>query len=304
MRRTVDMHKWLLLASPLFLLTAAACIVNTTGNNSCTADATVTGCSGMSQGYTCTGSETPPQVNANLVCGSGLADPSGNTQYCCNTSNGSCTVDTTLACSGATQGYTCSGTETPSMQNGSLACDAGMAEGNGATGYCCTTTSTTCNQDTSVQGCTNGSAGYTCAGADTPDSSTLSCSQGVAGPNGSTQFCCVGFSSSTCMADATVMGCTGSSYGFSCTGTDAPSQSDTSLTCSAGVAGQAGATLYCCVGFSSTSCMADSTVTGCTGSSYGFSCNGTETPSQVNSSLMCSQGVPGANGLTLYCCTG
>jgi hypothetical protein len=43
-------------------------------------------------------------------------------------------------------------------------------------------------------------------------------------------------------------------------------------------------------------------VQGCTGNSYGFSCSGSAIPSQADTSLTCSAGVPGNGGLTLYCC--
>ncbi|MGH7435489.1 MAG: hypothetical protein ACRENE_07425 [Polyangiaceae bacterium] len=48
-------------------------------------------------------------------------------------------------------------------------------------------------------------------------------------------------------------------------------------------------------------CTPDSTVTGCTGSA-GFSCNTGATPDQADPSLVCSDGVPGGRGLTLFCC--
>jgi hypothetical protein len=51
----------------------------------------------------------------------------------------------------------------------------------------------------------------------------------------------------TCAPDYTVAGCVSGSIGFSCTGTDSPDMGDPSLTCSVGVAGNAGSTLYCCV---------------------------------------------------------
>ncbi|HZU84655.1 MAG TPA: hypothetical protein VE987_17115, partial [Polyangiaceae bacterium] len=52
----------------------------------------------------------------------------------------------------------------------------------------------------------------------------------------------------TCSPDPTVAGCTGGSIGYSCTGADAPEQSNPSLVCSSGQLGNAGSTLYCCEG--------------------------------------------------------
>jgi hypothetical protein len=48
-------------------------------------------------------------------------------------------------------------------------------------------------------------------------------------------------------------------------------------------------------------CSPDSTVTGCRGSA-GFSCSSDVSPEQIDSSLVCSDGVGGGGGLTLYCC--
>jgi hypothetical protein len=89
--------------------------------------------------------------------------------------------------------------------------------------------------------------------------------------------------------------------GYSCTGNDTPEDTDSSLACSDGVEVD-GATLYCCVTFASSTCMPDDTVVGCTGYSYGFSCTGSDTPDQADSTLDCSQPTQ-ANGALLYCCT-
>jgi hypothetical protein len=109
----------------------------------------------------------------------------------------------------------------------------------------------------------------------------------------------------SCAPDTTVS-CTGSATGFSCTGSDQPEDSDSSLTCSVPISGNAGSTLYCCVSgfaFSSSTCAPDSTVTGCEAGSYGFSCTGSDTPDQTDSSLTCSTPVDGNAGSSLYCCT-
>ncbi len=102
-----------------------------------------------------------------------------------------------------------------------------------------------------------------------------------------------------CAQDPSVSGCAGNSTGFSCTGGQPPS--DPSLACSVGTPA-AGATLYCCVDFSSTTCAPDQSVQGCTGFSFGFSCTGSDRPDEADSSLVCSRPSPG-NGALLYCCT-
>ena len=89
--------------------------------------------------------------------------------------------------------------------------------------------------------------------------------------------------------------------GFSCAPGDNPENADSSLVCSVGAAAP-GATLFCCVSVSTSSCIQDNSVVGCTGFSIGFSCTGTDTPDQANSALVCSSPTPG-NGVLLYCCT-
>jgi hypothetical protein len=111
---------------------------------------------------------------------------------------------------------------------------------------------------------------------------------------------------SSCSADQTVTGCSGSSTGYSCTGSDTPEDSDSTLECSVGIAGNAGSTLFCCLGAPSTanSCAPDETVSGCAGGSYGFSCTvSTDNPMDAYSDLTCSTGVAGNAGSTLFCCT-
>jgi hypothetical protein len=125
---------------------------------------------------------------------------------------------------------------------------------------------------------------------------------GVAG-TGETLYCCSGVNApGACMADPTVTGCTGSAYGFSCTGSAPPNANDPSLSCSGGVAGT-GDTSYCCADANlPATCTPDPTVTGCTGGAYGFTCTDTSLPSENDPSLSCSAGVAGSDGGTSYCC--
>ncbi len=294
------MRKSLLFILPVFILNGVGCIVTTT-NDTCSSDGAVS-CNAGDTGFTCTGAETPDNITPGLVCSQGVAVAGGDTQYCCNGgSQDSCGVDSTLACTSGT-GYSCSGSANPMDTDSSLTC----SQDTGAGTFCCTSGGGGCQQDSSVTGCVDGSTGYSCDSGTTPDSSSLSCSDGVASGSQDT-FCCIDFissSSSTCQADDSVTGCQGDAYGFSCAGTDAPDQSDSSLVCSYGVPGSNGDTNYCCVGFTSTSCQQDPTVTGCSGDSFGFSCTGSDTPSDANAALVCSQAVQGANGDLLYCCTG
>ncbi len=223
-------------------------------------------------------------------------------------STAQCSADAAVACNGNSLGYSCSGEVTPVQDNSTLTCGAGVTEADGNIGYCCAVeASSACTIDNSA-GCTNGSTGYSCAGAEMPNSSdpTLACGAGVSDASGNTLYCCVSApAASSCAPDASVAGCTGGSYGFSCSSTDTPSDGNSSLNCSAPTTGDNGASLYCCIGYSqgTSSCAADSSVAGCTGISFGFSCTSTDTPDQAQTSLTCSMPTPGPNNEMLYCCS-
>jgi hypothetical protein len=112
-----------------------------------------------------------------------------------------------------------------------------------------------------------------------------------------------GTGTATCSPDSSVVGCVGTASGYSCSGTEGPDETDTSLNCSQGTASNTGLTLYCCVEATTVTagCTADSSIVGCTGASIGFSCTGAASPDQDDSSLVCSAATPGGSA-TLYCC--
>jgi hypothetical protein len=173
-----------------------------------------------------------------------------------------------------------------------------------------TGSSDSCAPDSTIPGCVQGSSGYSCTGAFTPEEtfSSLICSQGVAGNAGSMLYCCIaaGVTATTCAPDITVSNCASTSQGYSCTGSDTPPQSDPTLSCGTGSPGNAGSTLYCCTTGGADgggSCALDTTVASCVGPSVGYSCSGSATPPQSNSSLSCGPGAPGDAGSMLYCCT-
>jgi hypothetical protein len=217
-----------------------------------------------------------------------------------------CNADAQVACTGNLVGYSCQGAALPQQDDPTLSCGTGVSEPNGDTGFCCgVQAGSGCAVDASTS-CTDGSTGYSCAGMETPTDSdpTQSCGAGVSDNNGNSLYCCITTTTSSCAPDSTVAGCSGGSYGFSCTSTDAPSDGNPALTCSDSTAGPDGASLYCCVAFTpGTSCMPDSSVVGCSGSSFGFSCTSTDTPDQTQTSLTCSDPTSGPNGEMLYCCT-
>ncbi len=213
-----------------------------------------------------------------------------------------CRIDGNVVCTGNFVGYSCQGDQKPSLD-----CGVGTTEADGETGYCCGVGATSeCVVDT-LAGCTDGSTGYSCTNGVLPTAAdpALNCGAGVAGPNGDALYCCVGSTASSCAPDTTVAGCTGGSSGYSCTSTDTPTQSNALLDCSTPTPGADGSLLYCCIDFSSTtgSCAADSSVAGCAGNSFGFSCTSTDTPDQTQTSLVCSTATQGPNGELLYCCS-
>jgi hypothetical protein len=288
---------------------ASGCTSTSTTPDSCVVDSTVACSTGTGTGYSCTGVVTPTLPDGTLTCGNPVTEPNGDSGYCCVTAaaTDTCTVDSAVVCSSGTgTGYSCTGATTPEA-GGTLSCGTGVAEPNNDTGYCCTTATTTdtCAVDTTVA--CDGSTGYSCTGTTTPDATnaTLDCGAGVSGANGTLAYCCVSLpASSTCAADADVVGCTGGSYGFSCTSTDTPTQADPSLDCSDPTVDNNGHSDYCCISFSTTSsCAPDASVVGCTGDSYGFSCTSTDTPEESQPSLNCSDPATGPNNELLYCCT-
>ena len=164
--------------------------------------------------------------------------------------------------------------------------------------------SSTCSADSTVVGCVGGAQGYSCSGPDSPDQSNtaLNCSAGTL-TGGDTLYCCIDDSAvtGTCSVDSSVVGCQGSSLGFSCT-SGRPDTSDTSLVCSAGTA-IANGEAFCCVSYvPSSSCTEDTSVS-CP-SAIGFSCTGGTSPDQENSALSCGAGIAGTTpGSTAYCCS-
>jgi hypothetical protein len=103
---------------------------------------------------------------------------------------------------------------------------------------------------------------------------------------------------STCSTDTSVNCMQGSGNGYSCTGSDTPVDE----VCSKGTVSSDGTKVqYCCVSSSgvSSSCTADSTVSCAQGT--GFSCTGTGTPDQNDTTLVCSSGTV-SGSTTDYCC--
>ncbi len=69
-------------ASWLVALAIAGCTITTGSSTTCVADSTVSCVSGAI-GYSCSGSDTPPQNDFTLVCSSATAGNAGAMLYCC-----------------------------------------------------------------------------------------------------------------------------------------------------------------------------------------------------------------------------
>jgi hypothetical protein len=107
---------------------------------------------------------------------------------------------------------------------------------------------------------------------------------------------------SSCNTDETVACADGT--GYSCIGGDTPDESDATLDCSEGTAGNAGSTLYCCFTRSTDTTCADDPTVSCPGGGFGFSCaNASEEPNHAYPSLNCSPPTAGNAGSEIYCCT-
>ncbi|MGO9832866.1 MAG: hypothetical protein ACLP1X_01485 [Polyangiaceae bacterium] len=160
-----------------------------------------------------------------------------------------------------------------------------------------------CSPDSTVA-CTGTDTGLSCTGSAVPDASD-DC---VAAADADTYCCSSGGGTivitTGCTVDTTVTGCADPSTGYSCTGTVPPDQMDSTLECSIGVADATDATLldYCCltgITFTAGTCAQDDTVTCPTPGSFGFSCDGTDTPDMDDSTLTCT---PGTADPTDFCC--
>jgi hypothetical protein len=158
---------------------------------------------------------------------------------------GSCAQNNGVPCAAGASGWSCSGIAQPEDFNPDLVCSVD----NGVGEFCCY--SSPCSYDPSVPGCAGGTVGYSCGVGQPPPDATdpsLVCSEPTLAANADL-YCCytttVVVAAGTCSQDFTVAGCVPGSYGFSCTGADAPDQDYSNLRCSAPTPA-AGADLYCC----------------------------------------------------------
>jgi hypothetical protein len=111
--------------------------------------------------------------------------------------------------------------------------------------------SSTCSTDSTVM-CPQGQ-GWSCTGSDSPaDHNALVCSTPTVTSSNKPEYCCIASTvASNCTEDSTVTATCTKGTGFSCApaadgGEMSPQDSDPSLTCSSGTAGNNGQTLFCC----------------------------------------------------------
>lgn len=102
-------------------------------------DGTVTGCTGLSTGYSCTGTDAPSVADSSLACSDGTPGTNGATNYCClQNASTVCMSDPTVAgCTGSSYGFSCASNATPATANPSLTCSTGTPGNNGLKLYCC-----------------------------------------------------------------------------------------------------------------------------------------------------------------------
>jgi hypothetical protein len=179
------------------------------------------------------------------VSGPSAAYP--HTFCCANAPSQGCYRDPSVSCAAPYLGYNCQVYETFNNLGSTFACSSGNAPfccaGHGGAGGCVAADAGTCAG--------NGTP-YTCFGTDTPEPTTpsVACDSGrIADPNAqSTGFCCFPFTSSACTPSHSVVGCLQAGlYGFNCTGTATPDQTDSTLKCDVGANDAKGGTDYCCL---------------------------------------------------------
>jgi hypothetical protein len=257
---------------------------------------------GMDQSPTADGSSVP--VNGGSSSSGGSSSNDGGAAIVADALPAdSCVVSRIIPCAANSVAYLCTG-------SASMACAGGYAvRPDGVRETCCSlpASESTCQPEPDA-GCATGQAGYVCSGSDTPPQSgtSLICVGGATGPSG-THFCCETYSSPSCKLNSTVGGCQ-SRYAVSCPPNNDPaqvSQPGFSLACTSFTGGMDAASLSCCaVSLVDASCAVDPTVpcppaTGYTVS--GYSCTGTDTPSQDFAGVHCGNPA-GTAGNTTYCC--
>jgi len=184
-----------------------------------------------------------------------------------------------------------------------LQCVVQFLPAGGKQGHCCWlgAGAGSCQTDPGVA-CDASHTGYSCTGADTPaQSNTALVCIPEGSSNGKNGYCCSAYAPSECSLQLTLTGC-GSKYAFYCKGKAKPPDTEPALVCDPGQPALNDQTAYCCGASSSppaSTCMRDDTLP--CDMATGYSCTGSDTPSDANHQLNC--GTPAMNGgKTSYCC--
>jgi hypothetical protein len=208
-----------------------------------------------------------------------------------------CERDPNVGCGANNTGYRCLGVDSPQSMSSAITCPQLFLDGSS----CCTlgSAASTCQKDSSVA-CTGSRSGYTCSGADTPaQAAAVVCEPGKT-QGDHTTYCCGTYTAPSCTLFTSASGC--GDYTFSCMGTARPFDSDSSLRCGPGSETTSGATLFCCSvrdPAAPSTCTADPTIN-CS-PTMGYSCTGTDTPSDDDPTLVCGTATM-YQGMSLYCC--
>jgi len=160
--------------------------------NECTVDTAIPGCADPGFGFSCAGMVGPADVDSTLAC-SAPSPTSGGEAYCCvpAATTPTCTPYPAASCVGAATGFMCLGDDSPGVNDATIACDVGVAGEAGSTVHCCVPflqSGAGCQERQDV-GCIAGSFGFSCQGAQRPETfnAVLSCESA---PSGASTYCC------------------------------------------------------------------------------------------------------------------
>jgi hypothetical protein len=145
--------------------------------------------------YVCENAALPSDTDPTLVCENGFPSANGSTTFCCTSSSASssCSYSSAITCGAGQNGYTCTGTDSPSSFDSTLVCEAQPQSG--ANVYCCIadagTTSSSCTEEPDG-GCTGSANFFVCPASTTPIAidPTLNCSAPTVLSGGFASYCC------------------------------------------------------------------------------------------------------------------
>src|SRR6185312_4502338 len=180
--------------------TLYCCATYAPSADTCVQDTSIQSCGGSSIGFSCSGGNTPSQVDPSLTCGAGVASGDA-TLYCCAvqtapppTTTASCAADGNVQCTAPASGYSCTGGAAPTSLDATLNCGQPVTSGD-TSAYCCAPQqqppTAMCAADTTVTGCPGVATGYSCTGGANPETGNLLCGPVVTTrADGAQTYCC------------------------------------------------------------------------------------------------------------------